>query len=268
MTYNPLKDEIFLPIPLKIAKRNDISERAKLIYGYLLKTLGKFKECRITMAKIGNELNIPRQKVSKHISELKIKRLITINKTGKASIYDFLPIDDVTHAVTTDVTPAVTADVTHAVTPLINKEVLIESLKESEAAPDFFKKLELWRSIPIEIRRRLRKKQVVKGSFEKIEYAVERMNHAIKTGGSPARAFQDAFKGDHAKLARKMEDNAVKEQDERKRDTEIMIDYVAEYRKSDFGQAYKDKSDAEIETLKSFKNFSDHINSNARSITP
>lgn len=227
MTYNPLKDEIFLPIPLKIAKRNDISERAKLIYGFLLKTLGKFKECRVTMAKIGKELNIPRQKVSKHISELKNKMLITINKTGKASIYDFLPINDVTHAVTTDVTPAVTADVTHAVTPLINKEVLKESLKESEASPDFFKKLDVWRSIPLEIRRQLRKKQVVKGSIEKIEYAVERMNHAIKTGGSAVRAFQDAFKGDHAKLTRKMEAKAMEEKERHNVDINLII---ADYR--------------------------------------
>ena len=241
-SYNPLENEIFLPIPLKIASRNDISDRAKLVYGYLLKTFGKYQECRVSMAKISNDINIPRTKVSKYITELKTKKLIVINKTGRSSSYGFLPIPVVTHAVTTDVTHAVT-------TPPSNKESLKESLKESEAAPDFLQKIELWRSIPLEYRKRLNKKQVVRGSTTKIEYCIERMLYAESHGGSPVRAFMDAFHGDHAELCRRMENSEMEDQKQRQGDIDALI---LEFRNM-FNR--HDESDAKVKGSRSFQLF-------------
>jgi hypothetical protein len=93
------------------------------------------------------------------------------------------------------------------------KEKEKKNIKEkSKASPDFSKKLDLWNSIPLKIRRRLNKNQLAKFSFENIEYAIERMNCAIENGGSPIKTYQNALKGEHAKFARKMEDQQVQKQ--------------------------------------------------------
>lgn len=243
--YNPLNNEIFLPVPLKVAQRKDITDKAKLVYGFLLKTMGKTEYedgFRIYISKIAEYLNIHRVKVSKYITELKDKLLIAIKRTGRASLYSFLPLDgDVTDAVTSDVTDAVTSSL------FINKEPLKES--DKRPAPDFFEKIKLWRSIPSEIRRQLSRKQIVKGSMEKIEYAIERMRYAIKNGGSPVRAFQNAFKGDHAKFTRKMEKQAIKEQEQHKTDIDTLIE---EFR---FFTGNQSDNDTEIMKRNSFKNF-------------
>jgi hypothetical protein len=102
-------------------------------------------------------------------------------------------------------------------TPIKRKEKKIIKEK-SGATPDFVKKIELWQSIPANTRRRLNKKQVVKASIEKIKYAIERMQVAIEKGGSSVKAFQDAFKGDHAKFTRKMEADAMAEKKEHDKD--------------------------------------------------
>jgi hypothetical protein len=90
--YNPLKNEIFLPIPLKIAQRKDLKNLSKLVYGYLLKCFGKNGLACPKMAVIAKDLNVSRRMISKCITELKTKNLIKICKTGKASRYEF--VDD------------------------------------------------------------------------------------------------------------------------------------------------------------------------------
>ncbi|MBT8342948.1 MAG: hypothetical protein KJP07_23310 [Desulfatitalea sp.] len=65
--------------------------------------------------------------------------------------------------------------------PPYKKEKEKKNIKEKSAkkpSADFLQKQKSWQSIPIEIRRRLNKNQVVKASIEKIEYAIERMNAA------------------------------------------------------------------------------------------
>lgn len=88
--YNPLKEEILLPIPIKIAQRKDIKNLSKLVYGYLLKCFGKDGKINPSMSLISKDLNISRQHISKAISELKEKSLISVIKTGRASYYRFI----------------------------------------------------------------------------------------------------------------------------------------------------------------------------------
>ena len=130
--YNPLKNEIFLPIPLKIAQRKDLKNLSKLVYGYLLKCFGKNGLACPKMAEIAKDLNVSRQIVSKCITELKTKNLIKICKTGKASRYEFI-----------DVNTALTSDVNTALTSPIIKRKNKRKNKKSGATPDSFSNSQL-----------------------------------------------------------------------------------------------------------------------------
>jgi predicted transcriptional regulator len=149
--YNPLKNEIFLPIPLKIAQRKDLKNLSKLVYGYLLKCFGKNDLACPKMAEIAKDLNVSRQIVSKCITELKTKDLIKICKTGKASRYEFIDVNtvltsdvntvltsDVNTALTSDVNTALTSDVNTALTSPIIKRKNKRKNKKSGATPDSF----------------------------------------------------------------------------------------------------------------------------------
>jgi len=245
------------------------------VYGYLLKFFKMNGFVRLKAETIGNDLRIPVKKVSTYTKELENKNLIKSKRTGKANEYEFLPISDSPHAVESDSPHAVESDSPHAVESLYNREAFREAFRESEkkATPDFLKKLELWRSITLEYRRDLNKKQVVKCSIEKIEYAIERMNIAINKGGDPAKAFQNALKGDHAKFTQKMEDKAVAEQKEhdndivklaeaankkaaeKEPDKEKLLALVAAFKESDFGEKYRNHAPLAIIELRSFQSF-------------
>lgn len=145
------------------------------------------------------------------------------------------------------------------------------SAESAKAAPDFLKKIELWNSIPIEIRRKLNKKQILTGSIEKIEYSIERMIVAMTSGGNAIAAFQNAFKGDHAKLTRKMEEIEMKKNREHTKDIDILFKkardrqnikfqptdaeiskFVKEFR-SVMSPMYDNHSDSAIICLRSFQ---------------
>lgn len=141
-SYNPLKDEIFLPIPLKIAQRKDLKNLSKLVYGYLLKCFGKNGLSCPTMATMAKDLNVSRQMISKCITELKNKGLINIIRTGKANRYEFC---DVNSVVTSDVNTVATSDVKNGFTSPYIKEKGKEKIKENAPAGHsfdyFFKKI-------------------------------------------------------------------------------------------------------------------------------
>jgi predicted transcriptional regulator len=138
--YNPLKNEIFLPIPLKIAQRKDLKNLSKLVYGYLLKCFGKNDLACPKMAEIAKDLNVSRQIVSKCITELKTKDLIKICKTGKASRYEFI---DVNTVLTSDVNTVLTSDVNTALTSPIIKRKNKRKNKKLGATPDSFSNSQL-----------------------------------------------------------------------------------------------------------------------------
>ena len=168
--YNPLKDEIFLPVPLKIAQRKDLKNLSKLVYGYLLKCFGKDGLVCPTMAHIANDLKISRQMVSKCITELKTKKLIGVKKTGKASRYEFIDVNTVQ---TSDVNTVQTSDVNTVQTSPLLKEKEKKKIKEkSGAAPDYFNDLhpyldEIMSAIPDIAKGQLSRPFVNKCLFEK-----------------------------------------------------------------------------------------------------
>jgi hypothetical protein len=146
--YNPLKNEIFLPIPLKIAQRKDLKNLSKLIYGYLLKCFGKNGLACPKMAVIAKDLNVSRRMISKCITELKTKNLIKIYKTGKANQYEFIDgntvfTSDGNTVFTSDGNTVFTSDGNTVFPSPIIKRKNKRKNKRSGATPDSFSNSQL-----------------------------------------------------------------------------------------------------------------------------
>jgi hypothetical protein len=138
--YNPLKNEIFLPIPLKIAQRKDLKNLSKLVYGYLLKCFGKNGLACPKMAVIAKDLNVSRRMISKCITELKTKNLIKIYKTGKANQYEFI---DGNTVFPSDVNTVFPSDVNTVFPSPIIKRKNKRKNKRLGATPDSFSNSQL-----------------------------------------------------------------------------------------------------------------------------
>lgn len=92
--YNPLANQMFYPVPAQIALRKDIKNISKLVYGYLVKCFGADGLVCPKMATIARDLEITVRTVGKCIKELKGTGLIKSKRTGKASTYEFIPVED------------------------------------------------------------------------------------------------------------------------------------------------------------------------------
>ena len=251
--YNPLEHFTFIPIPLVIERRNDLKSISKRVYGYYLKCFGKDGIVNPSASTVASALGKSRKTIKQGIAELKSKKLIHTKKKGRVNHVffnkldnngfplhgtpgvpclkqDFTPEHDPNMAPMGSQVPGthgVPGSGTHGV-PGILKDNLKDNLKESEAAPDFLEKQKLWISIPLDIRKKLSKKQILGFPIENIEYAIERMSAAEKNGGYPVKAFQDAIKGEHAKFSKKMEDKEVSEQKQHHEDIKTIVAQASE----------------------------------------
>jgi hypothetical protein len=144
--YNPLKDEIFLPIPLKIAQRKDLKNLSKIVYGYLLKCFGTDGVVNPSIKAIAGALGVTDRTIRKSLKELKDNNLIKSTRTGKSNNYEFIRIEDRPTVVPSDrptVVPSdrptvVPSDRPTVVPSLLLKEKRKEKIKKSGAAPDSF----------------------------------------------------------------------------------------------------------------------------------
>lgn len=233
-----------------------------------------------TNEQMGERIGESKDYVKNLLMRLKNKKYIAIEGRGKSRKIKI--IEDTifgnsqlpNHANGNSQLPIGNSQLPKSALPIKRKEKKkIKEKSGKKPSADFLKKLELWRSIPIETRKLLNKKQVVKCSIEKIEYAIERMNVTIKKGGNPVKAFQNALKGDHAKLTRIMEAKAMAEKKEHdidivkmaeemnrkkaneKHDKEKLLALVPAFKDSIFGERYKNHGPLAIIELRSFQSF-------------
>lgn len=88
--YNPIKDDIVVSIPLFIAKRKDISNLAKIVYGYLLENFASNQPFNPTVDQISTDLNYSRNRISQCLKQLREAELIKTIRTGRANLYFFI----------------------------------------------------------------------------------------------------------------------------------------------------------------------------------